>query len=72
MSIWMEFQPLLGGLLGRSITVSYDDWRPGDQHVYISDIRKAQRDLGWQPHVGVDEGVRRLYEWVISNQGLFE
>ncbi len=71
MAVWTEFAPLLEQQLGRPIPVSYADWRPGDQHVYVSDIRKATRDLGWSPRVSVEEGVRRLYEWVSANQDLF-
>jgi CDP-paratose 2-epimerase len=71
MSVWEEFRPLLEDLLGRSIPVSYDDWRPGDQRIYVSDIRKAEEDLDWRPRVGVEAGVRHLYEWVIANRDLF-
>jgi len=71
MSIWKEFGPLLEKLIERQIDVSYEDWRPGDQLVYVSDIRKAQRDLGWRPEVGVERGVRQLYEWVVANKHLF-
>lgn len=71
MSIWEEFRPLLERLVGRSIPVSYADWRPGDQRIYVSDIRKAEEELGWRPRVGVEEGVERLYEWVAANRELF-
>jgi len=71
-SIWREFAPLLEKALGQSVPVSYGDWRPGDQRVYISDIRKAKRRLGWEPHIGVEEGVARLVEWVKVNRNLFE
>lgn len=70
MSVWAEFEPLLEALVGRSIPVSYGDWRPGDQRVYVSDIRKAEQDLGWRPRVGVEEGVERLVDWVTSNEEL--
>ncbi|RME12423.1 MAG: SDR family NAD(P)-dependent oxidoreductase [Ardenticatenia bacterium] len=71
MSIWAEFGPLLERLLGRTIPVTYADWRPGDQRVYISDIRKAERDFGWRPKIGVEEGVTRLFHWVRDNMHLF-
>jgi CDP-paratose 2-epimerase len=72
MSVWAEFGPLLQRLLGRPIEVSHSDWRPGDQRIYVSDIRKAERDLGWHPRVNVEEGIRRLYDWVTHNRELFE
>jgi CDP-paratose 2-epimerase len=71
LSIWREFGPLLEELLGRPVPVSYGEWRPGDQPVYISDIRKIERELGWTPKVGVREGVQRLFEWTQANQALF-
>jgi CDP-paratose 2-epimerase len=71
MSVWAEFGPILERVLGRSISVSYADWRPGDQPVYVSDVRKSERELGWRPRVGVEQGVRRLCEWVVANRHLF-
>ena len=71
MSIWSEFGPMLQDLLGKEVPVHFSDWRPGDQPVYISDIRKAKRDLGWSPKVTVSEGISRLTEWIKQNQNLF-
>ncbi len=71
LSVWQEFGPLLEELLGHPIPVRWGDWRPGDQRVYISDIRKAQRELGWTPRVSVREGVARLAAWVQANRALF-
>ena len=71
MSVWAEFGPILERLIGHPIPVSYDDWRPGDQRIIICDIRKAERELGWRPRVGGEEGIRRLYEWVVANRSLF-
>jgi CDP-paratose 2-epimerase len=72
MSVWTEFGPMLEQLMGRQIPVSYDDWRPGDQRIFVSDIRKASQELGWRPQVGVETGIRRLFEWVVANRRLFE
>jgi CDP-paratose 2-epimerase len=71
LSVWAELGPMLARLLGRKVDVSHGDWRPGDQRICIMDTRKAQRELGWRPKVGVAEGVRRLYEWVAANKELF-
>jgi CDP-paratose 2-epimerase len=71
MSIWTEFGPLLEKLLGKPIPVARGDWRPGDQKVFVADIRKAERELGWKPKTGVEEGVKRLFEWVKENLNLF-
>lgn len=70
-AIWTEFAPLLEKLTGKDIPVTRGDWRPGDQKVYISDIRKARQELGWEPKVGVAEGVRRLFDWVNANRSMF-
>jgi CDP-paratose 2-epimerase len=71
MSIWAEFGPMLTELLERPIPVTFADWRSGDQRVYVSDIRKAEAVLGWQPQVPVREGVVRLFSWIEANQDLF-
>ena len=71
-SVWKEFGPMLERRLEKAIPVSVHDWRPGDQKVYVSDIRKASRDFGWEPKVDVAEGVGRLYDWVNENRALFE
>jgi CDP-paratose 2-epimerase len=52
--------------------VAWKGWRPGDQRIYVSDIRKAGRELDWQPKVDVEEGIRRLYGWIVEHLELFE
>lgn len=70
-SVWAEFGPLLARLLGHRMPVTYDDWRAGDQPVYVSDTSKAKEELGWQPAVDRERGVEQLYSWVMENKGLF-
>jgi len=50
--------------LGISPGISYTDWRPGDQKVYVSDISKARRSLGWAPRVSIDAGLGSLADWL--------
>lgn len=70
-SIWKEFGPLLEEFVGHEIPVTYKEWRPGDQPVYISDIRKAEEELGWRPEVSIHDGAWRMFEWIRANQHLF-
>lgn len=63
---------LLEELLGKSIHYSFADWRPGDQRIFVSDISKAKKDLGWAPRVPKTEGVKRLTDWVIANRPTLE
>lgn len=44
--------------------------RESDQRVFVADISKARRILGWEPMVEVREGVRRMLEWVSKDANL--
>ena len=70
LAVWQEVQPSLSELSGREMEAVYYDWRPGDQKVYISDIR-AVKQIGWQPTVDPYTGLRVLWQWVNENADLF-
>lgn len=71
MSVWFEFGPMLEKLFGRKISPTFYDWRPGDQKVFVADIRKAKKEFDWQPTIPVEDGVKRLYEWITVHKALF-
>ena len=56
---------------GEEIPVKYENWRPGDQKVFVGNINKAKKELRWQPTVNPVEGVAKLYNWVTENKKLF-
>ena len=58
--------------LNKKIELTFSDWRPGDQPVYISDVRKAKEVFGWEPKTTVEEGVNKLIDWVLANKDLFK
>lgn len=71
LSIWSQFGPLLESAIGSKIDVARSDWRPGDQKIYVSDIRKVREKLGWSPQVSVEDGIDRLVTWVRDNRHVF-
>ncbi len=53
----------LNQLLGTDLSPVYEAPRPADiRHSYAS-IRKAEATLGYQPTLGVEEGLRQAVEW---------
>ena len=68
----LELVALLEQRRGGKLGPRFGPVRPGDQPVYVSDIAKARRELGWAPRVGVRDGVARLADWVDANTGLFD
>ena len=71
LSVWAQFAPMLEKNLAQKINISRGDWRPGDQKIFVSDIRKAKNDLGWEPEVSPEEGIELLVSWVKNNKNLF-
>ena len=72
LSVWSDFGKILERLFDRKIAPKFEDWRPGDQKVYVSDIRYVEKDLGWRPKLTVEEGIYKLYNWVQVNKSLFQ
>jgi CDP-paratose 2-epimerase len=57
--------------LGTPIEQSFAEPRPGDQLVFISDISKLERVLGWSPQIAVTDGIGELSAWIQQNRHLF-
>lgn len=72
LSVWYEFLPHLETLFKRKINASFADTRPGDQPVFVSDIRKAKKDFNWEPKTNPKKGIEKLFTWITSNKSLFK
>lgn len=68
----IELMALLKKMSKRDIKQRHADWRAGDQRVYISNVQKIKKILGWEPSVGVEEGIKGLRDWVVDNKSLFK
>ncbi len=71
LSVWAEFEPILESLTGKPINASYEKWRPGDQLVFVSNIRRARSLLDWRPEISPQTGIKSLYDWVSAHTALF-
>ncbi len=67
----LELLTVLEDKLKKKIKIKYANWRPGDQKIYVSDISKARKALGWKPKISKKEGIDRLINWVEKNKEIF-
>jgi len=67
----LEFLAKLEKLTGRKPRFNFTDWRPSDQKVYVTNIAKVKKELLWKPKISVNEGLKRLTDWIISNRSIF-
>ena len=64
----VELLAFLEKRLQKKIPVSYSEPRAGDQPVFVADIRKAQRELGWHPAIDPLPGIEMLLDWIGQNR----
>ncbi len=62
----LELLRLIEQLQGAPVVHSFDEWRRGDQRYYVSNTRKLEQAVGWRPQVSVQEGLARLYNWLLT------
>ncbi len=55
-------------LSGRSAQPCYEPPRPGDVRHSLADITRARTFLGYNPVIGLEEGLRLTMEWLARNQ----
>lgn len=62
-----ELVRILEFKLNKKLKIKNDDWRPGDQKVFVSDISKISSDTGWKPTIQVEEGIDKMISWIYDN-----
>ncbi len=63
------FAGVIERLVGRTVQREYKPLPVDDPGRRRPDISKARRILGWEPRVGVEEGLRRTAEWFMELAG---
>lgn len=64
----LELLDLITELHGGELSIEFESWRAADQRYYVADTSKFSAMTGWKPKVGVREGVKRLYEWLMASE----
>lgn len=60
---------LIGEELGRSVRVERLPDQPGDVRRTDADLGQAERELGYRPRVGIEEGLRHFVRWYEETHG---
>ena len=60
---------LIGAAAGREPVVERGTDQPGDVSLTAADLRRAGRELGYRPRVGIEEGIRRFVTWYKDTHG---
>lgn len=68
----LQFMDKLENVIGKKINYTFADWRPGDQPIFISDNSSALAELGWEPKINKDTGLKEIYDWLKENIGILK
>lgn len=65
----LEVIKLILQLMGKDeVSIEFVPDRPGHDRRYAIDWSKINRELGWEPTVTLEEGLRRTIEWYKANE----
>ena len=59
----MDFIGVIERVAGRKAVMQMEEMQPGDVYCTYADVSCLQRDFGYRPSVGIDEGIERFYRW---------
>jgi CDP-paratose 2-epimerase len=62
----LELLDRIESMTGRRLHVVHSPSRTGDQRYYVTDHGRFTAATGWQPRVGVEEGLQRLHDWLLE------
>jgi len=60
---------LIGAAVGCEPAVERRADQPGDVPLTEADLRRSERELGYRPKVGIEEGIRRFVSWYKDAHG---
>jgi len=61
-----ELLEVMSEIVGAPIAAGYADWRDGDPRYFVSCTGKLEAMTGWQPSVGLADGLGQLHGWLMA------
>ncbi|MEE9187328.1 MAG: NAD-dependent epimerase/dehydratase family protein, partial [Bacteroidota bacterium] len=58
---------LLESSVGAKATIEYLPLRAGEMQITEANLRKSREKLGYEPHVPIEEGIRRFVQWFMND-----
>jgi len=55
---------------GKSFQITYEDWRPADHRIYISDISKIAKY--WKPKINPEKTIDQIWDWAIKHKSIIK
>ncbi|MDT0643915.1 GDP-mannose 4,6-dehydratase [Zunongwangia sp. F363] len=66
----IEILQIIKEKTGKEMEISFEDWRTGDQHYYVSNTSKFEKATGWSRKHSVDQGVQKLLNWLCETRNI--
>lgn len=60
----IELFSMLERLLNIKMNYTQQEWRVSDQKVFVADISKVQKIVGWSPQITSEQGIIRMLLWL--------
>ncbi|MFO8022449.1 MAG: GDP-mannose 4,6-dehydratase [Perlabentimonas sp.] len=55
---------VLQNIIDKEAKVTFSETRPGDQPYFVSSNVLVREELGWEPGINIESGMRRLVDWL--------
>jgi UDP-glucose 4-epimerase len=62
----LDLHRACAGVVGGEAEPRFEDARLGDARRSVLDVARAERELGWQPQVGLEEGLRLTWQSLLA------
>ena len=66
----LEILDIIKEKAGKEVDISFEEWRTGDQHYYVSNTQRFKNATGWSPKFTVDTGMDALLQWLCENRNI--